>query len=461
MLSLSAAAQTGDNFNSRAGLTLQQVKGFLQEHCWIFSGFDVNVNGWNAGIEGDGAMVSLNGTSGIYSPIVQVPGSLAVSFKYKFNQVLRSDERMSLKVYLTSYDNNTIALLETLEFADIDPSSVYSYKRNFESLGSGLYRIFLSFHGNTGTSRIAIDDLNVNAPLQYPGGCNAAPEAANDWCNGLQNHTATGSVVANDMDPNHEYFSTYLITGSSDGTVDLNSNGNFTFTPNPGFTGNSTTFSYKICDQGSGPLCSEDATVTISFPQEELLPSSLLDFTGRYQMEGRVSLNWVTNREQNSSVFLIERSLDGSTWQKTGTLKAQGNSTVKQNYSFTDKVNRNTVAKRDLYYRLKLIDVDGRYSLSRMLVVRVYNTRSLKMVSVTPNPALNDIAVMLEINEPSYVVMKITNSAGNEIMRKSAKIKEGPINILMDNSGKLQPGLYIFEVIINSKERMIVKLVKE
>jgi len=52
---------------------------------------------------------------------------------------------------------------------------------------------------------------------------------------------------------------------------------------------------------------------------------------------------------------------------------------------FTDNVGRNTAIKKDLYYRLKLMDLDKKAHYSRILVVRVYNTQSVKMISVTPN----------------------------------------------------------------------------
>jgi hypothetical protein len=153
--------------------------------------------------------------------------------------------------------------------------------------------------------------------------------------------------------------------------------------------------------------------------------------------------------------------LDGIRWETVGALKAQGTSTVKTNYSFNDQVSRNTANKKDLYYRLKMADLDNKTSLSRILVVRVYNTRSTKMISVSPNPAKNDINATLQLNESSMVVMKIVNSTGVEMQRKTLKLEKGINSILMEGTSRLNPGLYFLEVIINSNERMIVKLIKE
>ena len=465
LVSATATAQTTENFNSRPSVPTNQVKAYLQNNCWFFPDFDVNA-GFTPGIEGDGAMVSgpaahATQNSGIYSPVLNVPGSISVSFKYAFNNVLQNNMRRWLKIYLTDQDNNIQGLLDSIEFSAISPTSLYTYNKTFPQVGSGLYKLYINYQGNNGSLRIAIDELNISASLLYYGGCNTAPVAINDIVTGAQDHTASAIVVNNDYDANNEGFTPYLVTPSPDGTVVFNYDGSFTFTPNSGFNGSSTSFTYKVCDNGFAPLCSNDATVTINFSPASMLPISLIDLKGLYKMDGNVEISWTTTFEQNSDRFEIERSLDGSNWIKAGSVKAMGNSSDKRAYNFIDNVSRNTANKKDLYYRLKLVDIDGKNSVSRILIVRVYNTRSLKMVSVTPNPAKNDIAVNVQLNEKSYISMRIVNSNGKEVMRKSAKANEGNNSFLMDGSAKLPAGMYILEVVINSKESMVVKLIKE
>ncbi len=50
---------------------------------------------------------------------------------------------------------------------------------------------------------------------------------------------------------------------------------------------------------------------------------------------------------------------------------------------------------------------------------------------------------------------------GNEIMRKSQRVEEGQNSFIMDGSNKLTPGMYLLEVTVNSKDRMVAKLLKE
>ncbi|MBC7828446.1 MAG: Ig-like domain-containing protein [Chitinophagaceae bacterium] len=456
-----AAAQTEENFNSRPSVPLNGVKNHLQNHCWTFAGFDVNGNGWNANIEGDGAMVSQNhpSTSYMLSPVLSMNSPVMLSFNYKFHNIIGNGVRRWMTIYLADANNNLVELLDSVEFSNIDKNMVYTYSEGLEVTGA--YKLYISYGGIGESTWIAIDQIKISSSLYYSGGCNSAPIAVNDNISGISNRSATGVVIINDSDPNGDQFSAYLMTPSPDGTVVLNTNGTFNFTPNPGFAGTSTSFTYKICDQGLGVLCSNDATVTISFQGSGILPVSLIDFNGLYRNEGKVELNWATSFEQNSDRFEIERSFDGIAWQKVGSMKAQGSSSVKKSYAFIDEAGRNTAIKKDLYYRLKQIDLDNKSAYSRILIVRVYNTQSIKMISVTPNPAKNDIAVNIQLNENSYVVMKVVSSNGTEVVKKSLKASAGANSYILEGTSKLQRGMYVLEVIVNSKERMLVTLMKE
>jgi VCBS repeat-containing protein len=66
-------------------------------------------------------------------------------------------------------------------------------------------------------------------------------------------------VLANDTDPDGDALTAQPVSSAANGTVSLQSDGSFTYTPNAGFTGDDS-FSYAASD---GSL-SSTATVTIS-----------------------------------------------------------------------------------------------------------------------------------------------------------------------------------------------------
>ena len=71
---------------------------------------------------------------------------------------------------------------------------------------------------------------------------------------------ATPGVLGNDSDPDGDPLSDVLVSGPSHGSLTLNGNGSFSYTPAADFTG-SDSFSYRASD---GTLSSNPATATIS-----------------------------------------------------------------------------------------------------------------------------------------------------------------------------------------------------
>jgi len=99
----------------------------------------------------------------------------------------------------------------------------------------------------------------------------------------------------------------------------------------------------------------------------------IVDFQGD-PGNNKVTLHWATISEVNCKTFEIERSLNNTDFKKIGSLRAIGNSTSRQEYSFEDKnVFKTTSLSRTFYYRLKVIDVDGSFRLHS------------EVISVTPS----------------------------------------------------------------------------
>lgn len=466
VLPAAATAQVTENFNSRENVTVPQVRSYLQTKCWQFVDFDTDPNHWNPGIEGDAAMISSpysnpNIQMGIYTPILEINTNLSIKFNYTFNNGNGQGNNQYLRIYLTDGSNTKLTLLDSINFEGRKGDFIYNYNKTFTQLTPGNFKLFFNYGGTGLATRIAIDKLNISENLAFTDGCDQAPVAINDTIIGTTSLTASGAILLNDYDADNDSFTPYIISPPGNGIINLHSDNTFTFTPNNGFTGSTVTFTYRVCEDRPNGLCSNEAIVTIKFPAASTLPVSLVDFRGIYKGDGMVNISWTTNFETNSDRFQVERSFDGTSWKTAGTIAAAGSSTIERTYSFTDNVGKNTANKKDLYYRLRQFDKDGRSTLSRILVVRVYNTKAVRMLSVTPNPAKTDINVNLQLNEHAVASIRIVNNNGTEVQRKTIKLNEGTHSILMAGSSNLRPGLYILEIIINSKERMMVKLIKE
>ncbi|UOQ79041.1 Ig-like domain-containing protein [Hymenobacter sp. 5516J-16] len=71
--------------------------------------------------------------------------------------------------------------------------------------------------------------------------------------------TVSGNVILNDTDPQNTGFTVALVTGVKNGSLALNANGSYTYTPTAGFLGQDS-FVYRACDKTGTPQC---ATATV------------------------------------------------------------------------------------------------------------------------------------------------------------------------------------------------------
>jgi hypothetical protein len=170
-----------------------------------------------------------------------------------------------------------------------------------------------------------------------------------------------------------------------------------------------------------------------------------------------VDLHWNLGGSKTSGHFNIERSIDGEHFEKIGEVNASVVSAF--DYLFTDNVRASFARKNDLYYRLQQIDGENS-SYSKVLIVRMYETHSVASISVTPDPTINDIQVNVQLKDASFIVMKVNDSEGNEVMKKTAKADQGVNIFSLEGTSKLKPGNYKLEVIVNSNERMTMQLIK-
>ncbi|HSZ85055.1 MAG TPA: hypothetical protein VK787_03445 [Puia sp.] len=187
-----------------------------------------------------------------------------------------------------------------------------------------------------------------------------------------------------------------------------------------------------------------------------ILTEKLVSFNATY-VRNAVNLHWNINAVNYSNHFDIERSVDGINFEKVGDAKQNSSS---NEYSFEDNFKASLARNNDLYYRLKQTDANNKSVYSKVLVVRSYNSKSVEAISVTPDPSINDIEVNVQLKQSSYVVMKVTNKEGNEIMRKSVEGAEGDNKYALSGTSKLQAGDYTLEIIVNSNERMTLHLIK-
>jgi hypothetical protein len=147
------------------------------------------------------------------------------------------------------------------------------------------------------------------------------------------------------------------------------------------------------------------------------LPVSLLDFNGAVRAKA-VELNWKTAQESNSLHFEVLKSTDGITFNSIGKVNAAGNSTGLQSYQFMD----NTPAVGANYYKLKQVDIDGRFEYSKNVLINFgLVSQDLRLVSTTEN----SITISMYSNKNERASLMLAGLDGKTIHQRQVVLTEG------------------------------------
>ena len=190
-----------------------------------------------------------------------------------------------------------------------------------------------------------------------------------------------------------------------------------------------TSLNYTLQDQGTCSL----------LPINQLLLKNITQ-----KSDKTLAINWETADEINNQFFSIEKSKDGTIFEKIGTQNANGNAIGKSNYTFTDATENKSTT---LFYRIKQTDINGSFTYSNILKFVVKNIS----VSLSPNPAHN-IVFINSINKiKNYIVYNIE---GKICIQNNNKNNSIDVSIL-------QKGIYIIKLQDIEGNWFVQKLIKE
>jgi len=190
-----------------------------------------------------------------------------------------------------------------------------------------------------------------------------------------------------------------------------------------------------------------------------ILPIELIDFYAEAN-GAQVDLYWSTASEKNNHHFEIEKTTDGFLFENTAILPSKaknGNSSARINYSAEDMSPGNGT----VYYRLKQVDHDGSFSLSRLITM--YNEQEKTPdFTIFPNPNQGNFRLDLKnINNSSPVEFLIYNSMGALVYSEyiDHANDQGSTHIFLDLQSN--PGYYLGVIRVGKtttyRKKMIVE----
>ena len=171
-----------------------------------------------------------------------------------------------------------------------------------------------------------------------------------------------------------------------------------------------------------------------SFP----VPLKLLSFSA-IRRTGISYLNWVTENEYNVNYFDVQRSYNGNSFTSIGNVAAR-NSNFRETYYFEDHSALNGLA----YYRIRSVDVDGKFSYSRIAVVSEYDLGAGSFSVINP-VITGSITVLNKTGKSGTFEYNVFNNAGQLIVtgRTDMDINAGTVLPL---PAAISSGTYILDI---------------
>jgi len=137
------------------------------------------------------------------------------------------------------------------------------------------------------------------------------------------------------------------------------------------------------------------------------LPVNLKIFKASAVNSKQVKVFWTTEYEKDNGYFDIERSADGVNFNQVGRVVGVNNNGHLTDYTFFDNQSMTGIS----FYRLKQVDIDGKFSYSP--IERVRNADTGHSADIYPNPASGaSFNINLLKNIPGIIDVLVYDQAG-------------------------------------------------
>jgi hypothetical protein len=155
-------------------------------------------------------------------------------------------------------------------------------------------------------------------------------------------------------------------------------------------------------------------------------------------LSGQVSITWETAQQVDTRMFEVERSGDGSHWQVIGSVPAAGNSSVANEYSFTDK----DPLPGNNEYRIAEYDLSNQVNYTQVILSTCGMGDSF---SVWPNPVANTAWVNISTPGNSKAALRLYDSKGGLTLVQEFDLPAGNTQVNLNLAG-LARGAYELRV---------------
>lgn len=184
----------------------------------------------------------------------------------------------------------------------------------------------------------------------------------------------------------------------------------------------------------------------LSFYKSWPLPVELASFEGKNN-KGTNELVWKTATESKMAYYGIEYSANGRDFTEIGKIASHNSGTTSE-YTFRDK------SVTTCYYRLKLVDIDGSFTYSKVVVVYA---NDLSEIKVFPTVFTSSLKVRLSAIKSDAIQCMLVDLSGKTVYHQGYNVKEGVNELSMELPASLPRGQYFLIRSDNNKSIAVIK----
>lgn len=153
--------------------------------------------------------------------------------------------------------------------------------------------------------------------------------------------------------------------------------------------------------------------------------------------ENTVFLKWVAENEMNTDKFVIQRSVDGTTFKDVGAIPPSGPINILTEYNTADDVA--AVTSVVAYYRIKAEDNRGNFAYSNVVPVRLSKADGF---SFWPNPFTTTMNLSYNAITSASIRVEVYDNGGRRVLQQQYNVNRGMNQLSVNGASGLSHGLY-------------------
>lgn len=190
-------------------------------------------------------------------------------------------------------------------------------------------------------------------------------------------------------------------------------------------------------------------TLTVSTTCGPPLGVNIISFNGQI-VNSKAQLSWTTSRENESAMFIIEKSIDGQRFFTAGEVSGNKNGNTVNRYTFTDAAQLNDAT----WYRILMITSSGTKRYTSIIQLKNIST-NFDLGSIV-NPFTNNLNLAISTNKTSEVSIELSDMSGRKVISIKKMVYTGSNGITLDTQ-TLPAGVYSLRILY--KDQSVIRRV--